>query len=93
MEIDLNANGSQIVLGDFFTVRDGKITRLAIYSLTPDGGRLSTTWVSIRPAARRNRWLTRVCQHHHTKHRNDHREHNEDRSLRSESTSRRCRGR
>jgi aldehyde dehydrogenase (NAD+) len=40
VEIDLHTGGSTIVLGDFFTVRDGKITRLAIYSLSPDGGRL-----------------------------------------------------
>src|SRR6478736_4978242 len=40
VEIELDANGTKVVLGDFFTVRDGKITRLAIYSLTPDGGRL-----------------------------------------------------
>ncbi|NDV06128.1 aldehyde dehydrogenase family protein [Rhodococcus sp. IEGM 248] len=51
VEIDLNANGSQIVLGDFFTVRDGKITRLAIYSLTPDGGRLLND-VGVDPSSR-----------------------------------------
>ncbi|OZC54789.1 nuclear transport factor 2 family protein [Rhodococcus sp. RS1C4] len=40
VEIDLHTAGSTVVLGDFFTVRNGKIVRLAIYSLSPDGGRL-----------------------------------------------------
>ncbi|GAA4024798.1 nuclear transport factor 2 family protein [Streptomyces plumbiresistens] len=40
VEIDLVANGSAVTLGDFFTVRNGKIERLAIYSLTPTDGRL-----------------------------------------------------
>ncbi|MBY6685603.1 nuclear transport factor 2 family protein [Rhodococcus sp. BP-149] len=40
VEIDLKADGHDVILGDFFTVRGGLITRLAIYSLTPDGGRL-----------------------------------------------------
>lgn len=53
VEIDLNANGSQVVLGDFFTVRNGKITRLAIYSLTPNGGRLLED-VGVDPSSRRS---------------------------------------
>lgn len=40
VEIDLVAHGQQISLADFFTVRDGRIQRLAIYSLNPAGGRL-----------------------------------------------------
>lgn len=40
VEIDLIANGSAVALADFFTIRDGKIARLAIYSLTPADGRL-----------------------------------------------------
>ncbi|MCX4642030.1 MULTISPECIES: nuclear transport factor 2 family protein [unclassified Streptomyces] len=40
VEIDLIANGSAVTLGDFFTVRNGKIERLAIYSLSPVDGRL-----------------------------------------------------
>jgi ketosteroid isomerase-like protein len=40
VEIDLTANGSAVALADFFTIRDGKIERLAIYSLTPADGRL-----------------------------------------------------
>ncbi|MBW8821040.1 MAG: nuclear transport factor 2 family protein [Streptomyces sp.] len=40
VEIDLIANGNAVALADFFTVRDGKIARLAIYSLTPTDGRL-----------------------------------------------------
>ncbi|MFI6435386.1 nuclear transport factor 2 family protein [Streptomyces sp. NPDC050759] len=40
VEIDLIANGNSVALADFFTVRDGKIARLAIYSLTPTDGRL-----------------------------------------------------
>ncbi|WP_458782397.1 nuclear transport factor 2 family protein [Arthrobacter sp. D3-16] len=35
VEIDLDANGTSLKLGDFFTIRDGKIQSLAIYSLTP----------------------------------------------------------
>ncbi|MEV4240843.1 nuclear transport factor 2 family protein [Nocardia sp. NPDC050408] len=35
VEIDLNADGKSMKLGDFFTVREGKIHRLAIYSLNP----------------------------------------------------------
>lgn len=40
VEIDLIANGNSVKLADFFTVRNGKIERLAIYSLTPTDGRL-----------------------------------------------------
>ncbi|GHB59325.1 hypothetical protein GCM10010306_061050 [Streptomyces umbrinus] len=40
VEIDLIANGNSVELADFFTVRNGKIERLAIYSLTPTDGRL-----------------------------------------------------
>ncbi|GCB53425.1 nuclear transport factor 2 family protein [Streptomyces sp. NL15-2K] len=40
VEIDLIANGSAVALADFFTIRNGKIERLAIYSLTPTDGRL-----------------------------------------------------
>jgi aldehyde dehydrogenase (NAD+) len=40
VEIDLSANGKQVLLGDFFTIRSGRIQRLAIYSLTPADGRL-----------------------------------------------------
>ncbi|MCZ4519402.1 nuclear transport factor 2 family protein [Rhodococcus ruber] len=54
VEIDLDTGGSTIVLGDFFTVRDGKITRLAIYSLSPDGGRLLNT-VGVDPSANNSR--------------------------------------
>ena len=50
VEIDLNAGGTEIVLGDFFTVQNGKITRLAIYSLTPAGGRLLDD-VGVDPSA------------------------------------------
>lgn len=39
VEIDLDANGQRMTLADFFTVVDGKIQRLAIYSLTPQDGR------------------------------------------------------
>lgn len=39
VEIDLDANGQSMTLADFFTVVDGKIQRLAIYSLTPQDGR------------------------------------------------------
>lgn len=35
VEINLTANGRPLTLGDFFTIREGKIQRLAIYSLTP----------------------------------------------------------
>lgn len=35
VEIDLDANGVPLKLGDFFTIRDGKIQTLTIYSLTP----------------------------------------------------------
>lgn len=40
VEIDLVTGGTSVTLSDFFTVVDGKITRLAIYSLTPTDGRL-----------------------------------------------------
>jgi ketosteroid isomerase-like protein len=40
VEIDLIANGNAVTLGDFFTIRNGKIERLAIYSLTPMDGRV-----------------------------------------------------
>ncbi|MGW0707920.1 nuclear transport factor 2 family protein [Streptomyces sp. NPDC002643] len=40
VEIDLIANGNAVALADFFTIRDGKIERLVIYSLTPTDGRL-----------------------------------------------------
>ncbi|MGY1812224.1 nuclear transport factor 2 family protein [Blastococcus sp. SYSU D00820] len=39
VEIDLDTGGTTVALADFFTVRDGRIRRLAIYSLTPTGGR------------------------------------------------------
>jgi len=39
VEIDLVANGQSMTLADFFTIVEGKIQRLAIYSLTPDEGR------------------------------------------------------
>ncbi|WP_285249466.1 nuclear transport factor 2 family protein [Pseudarthrobacter sp. fls2-241-R2A-168] len=35
VEIDLDVNGVPLKLGDFFTIRDGKIQTLTIYSLTP----------------------------------------------------------
>lgn len=35
VEICVSANGKSLTLGDFFTIREGKIQRLAIYSLTP----------------------------------------------------------
>jgi hypothetical protein len=50
VEIDLDVNGNVVVLGDFFTVRDGLITSLAIYSLTPAGGRLLDD-VGVDPSA------------------------------------------
>lgn len=40
VEIDLITNGDSVSLADFFTIRDGKIERLVIYSLTPADGRL-----------------------------------------------------
>ncbi|MCS3876537.1 acyl-CoA reductase-like NAD-dependent aldehyde dehydrogenase/ketosteroid isomerase-like protein [Gordonia amarae] len=40
VEIDLDAGGSTVTLADFFTVVDGKISRLAIYSLTLTDGKL-----------------------------------------------------
>lgn len=40
VEIDLGVNGNEVKLADFFTIRNEKIERLAIYSLTPTGGRL-----------------------------------------------------
>lgn len=40
VEIDLDAAGSQVKLGDFFTIRDGLIHELMIYSLTPNDGQL-----------------------------------------------------
>jgi len=39
VEIDLDANGQSMTLADFFTIVDGKIQRLAIYSLTPGDSR------------------------------------------------------
>ena len=53
VEIDLQVNGDVVVLGDFFTVRDGLITRLAIYSLTPAGGRLLDD-VGVDPSVTKN---------------------------------------
>jgi ketosteroid isomerase-like protein len=35
VEIDLIANGQALRLADFFTIREGRIERLAIYTLTP----------------------------------------------------------
>jgi ketosteroid isomerase-like protein len=49
VEIDLNANGVSLKLGDFFTIRDGKIQSLAIYSLTPTDARVLND-VGIDPA-------------------------------------------
>lgn len=40
VEIDLDANGASLKLGDFFTIRDGKIQDLTIYSLTPTDARV-----------------------------------------------------
>jgi ketosteroid isomerase-like protein len=40
VEIDLDANGVSLKLGDFFTIRDGKIQGLTIYSLTPTDARV-----------------------------------------------------
>ena len=40
VEIDLEVDGASVRLGDFFTIRSGKIQQLSIYSLTPSGGRL-----------------------------------------------------
>jgi hypothetical protein len=40
VEIDLDANGVPLKLGDFFTVKNGKIQRLVIYSLAPTDARL-----------------------------------------------------
>jgi aldehyde dehydrogenase (NAD+) len=39
VEIDLDANGQSMTLADFFTVVEGRIQRLAIYSLTPQDSR------------------------------------------------------
>src|SRR5438094_622300 len=49
VEIDLNANGVTLKLGDFFTIRDGKIESLTIYSLTPSDARVFDD-VGIDPA-------------------------------------------
>ncbi|GGG26692.1 hypothetical protein GCM10007304_45630 [Rhodococcoides trifolii] len=57
VEIDLDVNGRTVVLGDFFTVREGKITRLAIYSLNPDGGRLLND-VGVDPAKQNSTQLS-----------------------------------
>ena len=35
VEINLDVNGVPLKLGDFFTIREGKIQTLTIYSLTP----------------------------------------------------------
>ncbi|MCR3721992.1 MULTISPECIES: nuclear transport factor 2 family protein [Prauserella salsuginis group] len=51
VEIDLIANGEHVTLGDFFTVRDSKIQRLTIYSLTQTDGRLFDK-VGVDPDAR-----------------------------------------
>ncbi|MFF4357700.1 nuclear transport factor 2 family protein [Streptomyces sp. NPDC001604] len=40
VEIDLIAFGKTVTLADFFTIQDGKIQRLAMYSLTPTDGQL-----------------------------------------------------
>ena len=40
VEIDLEVGGAHVKLGDFFTIRSGRIQQLSIYSLTPSGGRL-----------------------------------------------------
>ncbi|MET0885619.1 MAG: nuclear transport factor 2 family protein [Mycetocola sp.] len=40
VEIDLEVDGAAVRLGDFFTIRSGRIQQLSIYSLTPNGGRL-----------------------------------------------------
>ncbi len=48
VEIELDADGSAVTLADFFTVRDGKIQRLAIYSLAP------TRCRDLRQGRRRN---------------------------------------
>ena len=40
VEIDLEVDGAPVRLGDFFTIRSGRIQQLSIYSLTPNGGRL-----------------------------------------------------
>jgi ketosteroid isomerase-like protein len=53
VEIDLEVNGNVVVLGDFFTVRDGLISSLSIYSLTPAGGRLLDD-VGVDPASPKN---------------------------------------
>jgi hypothetical protein len=50
VEIDLFTNGQNVTLADFFTVVDGKIQRLAIYSLTPTDGRLFNK-VGVDPGA------------------------------------------
>jgi hypothetical protein len=51
VEIDLVTNGGSVALADFFTVVEGKIQRLAIYSLTPTDGRLFEK-VGVDPEAR-----------------------------------------
>ena len=48
VEIDLDANGKHLRLGDFFTIRSGKIQRLAIYSLTPTDTRLFDDLIASR---------------------------------------------
>lgn len=50
VEISLLTDGREVLLGDFFTIRDGKIQRLAIYSLSPTGGALLEK-VGIDPGA------------------------------------------
>ena len=52
VEIELDAGGSSVALGDFFTIRDGLIHRLAIYSLTPTDGRMFDT-VGVDPDTRK----------------------------------------
>ncbi|MGO4470875.1 nuclear transport factor 2 family protein [Arthrobacter sp. 2RAF6] len=50
VEIDLDANGVSLKLGDFFTIKDGKIQNLAIYSLTPtDAGLFNKVGVDPGP--------------------------------------------
>ena len=51
VEIDLVTNGGSVALADFFTVVEGKIQRLAIYSLTPTDSRLFEK-VGVDPEAR-----------------------------------------
>lgn len=51
VEIDLTTNGQTVKLCDIFTVRNGEIISLVIYSLAPAGGRLFDD-VGIDPAAK-----------------------------------------